>query len=58
LPTRLPSGLPLRRKLIQAMKLDKKVSQEEVKFVLARRIGDVQFGCAVPERLLNDVLGR
>src|SRR5204863_2265958 len=57
LPTRLKASPSLRKKLIQAMKVDKKVSRGEVKFVLARRIGEVQFGCAVPESLVHEVLG-
>jgi 3-dehydroquinate synthetase len=39
------------------MKLDKKVSDGEIKFVLAKKIGKVEFGCKVPvetiERVLN-----
>jgi 3-dehydroquinate synthetase len=34
------------------MKLDKKVSAGEIKFVLARRIGTVEFGHQVPAGLL------
>jgi 3-dehydroquinate synthase len=51
------AGLPVvarlnpaqRRKVLAAMKLDKKVSQGEIKFVLARQIGAVEFGCKVSE---------
>ena len=39
---------PQRQKLLAAMQLDKKVSGGEVKFVLARRIGAVEFGHQVP----------
>ena len=42
--------------LLAAMRLDKKVSEGEVKFVLAKRIGEVQFGQAVPEPLIREVL--
>jgi 3-dehydroquinate synthetase len=42
-----------KQKLLAAMKLDKKVSQGEIKFVLARQIGKVEFGCRVAE---SDVL--
>jgi 3-dehydroquinate synthase len=56
----LPTGLNLRGsnrpRLLAAMKLDKKVSRGEVKFVLARRIGQVEFGQSVPEPLLSEVL--
>jgi len=38
------------------MRLDKKVSGGEVKFVLARRIGQVEFGCQVPEKLIHAAL--
>ena len=36
-----------RQKLFAAMKLDKKVSGGEVKFVLAEKIGRVKFDCKV-----------
>jgi 3-dehydroquinate synthase len=57
LPTRLELNAPQRKQLPAAMQLDKKVSGGEVKFVLARRIGAVEFGQRVPmaaiERSLN-----
>ena len=37
-----------RQKLFDAMRLDKKVSGGEIKFVLARRIGAVELGQPVP----------
>ena len=44
----LPTGAALdrgqRTKALQAMRLDKKVSGGEIKFVLARQIGRVDFG--------------
>jgi 3-dehydroquinate synthase len=51
------AGLPIearlnpaqKKSLLAAMRLDKKVSAGEIKFVLARRIGEVQFGQRVPE---------
>jgi 3-dehydroquinate synthase len=51
------AGLPIdvkltsaqKQKLFAAMKLDKKVSAGEIKFVLAQQIGRVQFGIKVPE---------
>jgi 3-dehydroquinate synthase len=45
-----------RRKLFAAMRLDKKVSGGEIKFVLAKRIGRVQFGCQVPLALIEQAL--
>jgi 3-dehydroquinate synthase len=44
------------QRLLGAMKLDKKVSSGEVKFVLAERIGAVKWGCGVPEAVLLEVL--
>jgi len=43
-------------KLCAAMKLDKKVSAGEVKFVLARKIGKVEFGKNVPLDLIRETL--
>jgi 3-dehydroquinate synthase len=56
LPTNLALNQGQRKKLFAAMKLDKKVSAGEIKFVLARRIGEVEFGQKVPSRLLEQVL--
>jgi 3-dehydroquinate synthase len=58
------AGLPVevklnggsREKVLAAMKLDKKVSQGEIKFVLARQIGQVEFGCKAPESEVRGVL--
>ena len=58
------AGLPVqvrlsafqRRRLTAAMRLDKKVSQGEIKFVLARRIGRVKFGQNVPMPLIDEAL--
>ena len=36
-------------KLLTAMKLDKKISGGQVKFVLAKSIGRVDFGTEVPQ---------
>ena len=52
LPTQLNLSAPDKRKLFLAMKLDKKVSAGEIKFVLARRIGEVEFGHLVPAAIL------
>ena len=38
------------------MRLDKKVSGGEIKFVLARKIGRVVWGRRVPENLIDRVL--
>jgi 3-dehydroquinate synthase len=56
LPTRLKLTIPRTQKLLAAMKLDKKVSNGEIKFVLAERIGKVKFGCKVPESMLAEAI--
>jgi 3-dehydroquinate synthase len=56
LPTELKLKRDERQKLLAAMRLDKKVSRGEIKFVLARRIGEAQFGHNVPEPVLNNML--
>ncbi len=56
LPTRLQLTRGQRENLLQAMRLDKKVSGGEIKFVLARKIGQVDFGQRVPAALLKQVL--
>jgi len=58
------AGLPVsvtlspaqRRRLFNAMRLDKKVSDGSIRFVLARRIGSVVFGQAVPESEVEQAL--
>ena len=60
----LRAGLPMnvrlnqrqQERLVNAMKLDKKVSSGEIKFVLARRIGEVKFGQKVPAASIEKVL--
>ncbi len=42
--------------LFKSMRLDKKVSAGEVKFVLAREIGKVEFGVKVPDAQIESVL--
>lgn len=49
LPTEARLNAAQKRKLMAAMKLDKKVSAGEIKFVLARAIGKVEFGQKTPE---------
>jgi 3-dehydroquinate synthase len=56
LPTQVSLGSQQRRQLMEAMKLDKKVSRGEIKFVLARRIGRVERGRAVPAALLEEII--
>jgi 3-dehydroquinate synthase len=45
-----------RKKLLAAMKLDKKVSGGEIKFVLAERIGKAVWGKRVPEEQIRRIL--
>ena len=56
----LPTQVALRpaqmQSLLAALRLDKKVSGGEVKFVLARRLGEVRFGQAVPETMIRSTL--
>jgi len=56
LPTTLRLTPTRRRRLVAAMHLDKKVRGGQLRFVLARRIGRVEFGCPVPEGLVLEVL--
>ena len=56
LPTEVRLDRRRREKLMGAMRLDKKVTAGEIKFVLALRIGKVQFGQQVPNSLLEKVL--
>ncbi len=58
----LPTSVDLNTKqtdlLFAAMRLDKKVSGGEIKFVLAKRIGAVTWGEKVPEGLIRATLDR
>ncbi|MEY2428034.1 MAG: 3-dehydroquinate synthase [Verrucomicrobiota bacterium] len=56
LPTELRLSAVERKGLFSAMQLDKKVSNGEIKFVLARRIGTVEFGRRVPMPLIGEVI--
>ncbi len=56
LPTTLALAPARRAKLSDAMKLDKKVSGGEIKFVLADRIGSVKWGQRVAEKSIHRVL--
>ncbi len=56
LPTRIKLNDALRKKFFDAMRLDKKANNGQVKFVLARRIGKVEFGQKVPGEAIEPVL--
>ncbi len=56
LPTQARLGSSQRKKLFSAMRLDKKVSGGEVRFVLAERIGKVVWGRKIPPALVAEVL--
>lgn len=57
LPVKIKLNPRQREKLFTAMKLDKKVSAGEIKFILARKIGKVLFGRQVSTPLIDSVLG-
>jgi len=52
LPTSLKLSRSAQKRVLAAVQLDKKVSGGEIQFVLARRIGQVEFGCQVSPGLL------
>ena len=56
LPVRINLSAALRKKLFAAMKLDKKVSEGEVNFVLAKKIGKVVWGQKVSQPLIEAIL--
>ena len=56
LPTEIRLAAAQRTRLLAAMKLDKKVSAGEVRFVLAEEIGKVVWGQSVPEELVERIL--
>jgi 3-dehydroquinate synthase len=56
LPVAIRLSARARARLLAAMRLDKKVSAGEIKFVLARRLGEVQTGRSVPPDLIGKVL--
>lgn len=62
LPVDVQLSRPARKRLFDAMRLDKKVSGGEIKFVLARTLGKVEFGQSVPDsdvdRALDAVEGQ
>jgi 3-dehydroquinate synthase len=57
LPVKIKLSAAQKKKLFAAMRLDKKVSGGEVKFVLAQKIGKVRWGQQVPADLIEEVLG-
>jgi 3-dehydroquinate synthase len=56
LPTRIKLNASQKKKFFAAMRLDKKASNGEVKFVLVRKIGKVEFGKKVPAQLIEPAL--
>lgn len=56
LPTAVALSPSQLHQLFAAMMLDKKVSAGEIKFVLAEKIGRVQFGQKVPLPLVREIL--
>ncbi len=58
LPTTIKLSAARRRALIEAMRLDKKVSGGEIRFVLARRIGDVEAGRKIAPEWIGEALAK
>ena len=56
LPTQIQLSPAQRKKLFAAMRLDKKVSDGEITFVLAKQLGEVVWGQKVPPALIAQVL--
>jgi 3-dehydroquinate synthetase len=56
LPTRAILNAAQRRRLLAAMRLDKKVHGGQVKFVLAKRLGQVVWGQKVPAAAIQKAL--
>ena len=56
LPTSVQLNAREMKNLFAAMRLDKKVSGGEIKFVLAKKIGQVVWGQSVPEELIRSIL--
>jgi 3-dehydroquinate synthase len=56
LPVKIKLNAVQRKKLFAAMKLDKKVSGGEVKFVLAKKIGQAVWGQPVADSLIRPVI--
>ena len=58
LPVKIKLNSVRRKKLLAAMKLDKKVSGGEIKFVLAQKIGKVKYGCMVSAEAIDCALDK
>src|SRR5438552_1806641 len=58
LPTSIRLNSRQRARLFAAMRLDKKVSAGEIRFVLAKRIGKVVWGEKVPPKLIEQALAQ
>lgn len=56
LPTTLKLTLAQQDQLLAAMRVDKKVSGGEIKFVLAKEIGNVLWGQRVPDEVIRHAL--
>jgi 3-dehydroquinate synthase len=56
LPTQIRLSALQRKKLFAAMRLDKKVVGGEIKFVLAKKIGETVWGQDVPEAVVQEAL--
>ena len=56
LPTQIQLNAAQKRKLFEAMRLDKKTRDGEIRFVLARKIGKVEFGIKVQAATIETVL--
>jgi 3-dehydroquinate synthase len=56
LPVQIQLNSLKRQKLLNAMRLDKKVSDGEIKFVLAERIGKVAWNQRVPANVIHGAL--
>jgi 3-dehydroquinate synthetase len=56
LPNRIRLTEPQKQRLFAAMRLDKKVSDGVIRFVLAKRIGKVTWGRRVPAAVIQKLL--
>jgi 3-dehydroquinate synthase len=56
LPTQIKLNSARRKKLFDAMRLDKKVSGGEIKFVLAKKIGDAVWGQKITPPVIEEIL--
>ncbi|HET7624618.1 MAG TPA: hypothetical protein VFM25_05075, partial [Verrucomicrobiae bacterium] len=56
LPVKVDLNAAQRKRLFSAMRLDKKVSGGEIKFVLAERIGNAVWGQRISDDLISGAL--